>query len=90
MSCAKQAKCASYTRPIRLCACRRNERDSFVFAQALDGRTNKAIASELGVTSQLVTFALKRIYKAHGVSNRYQLLLKCKWQLASELRTEER
>lgn len=53
-----------------------SEREKEVVEQLLQGKSNKLIALELGISARTVEFHLKNIYAKYQVSSRVELILK--------------
>jgi two-component system, NarL family, nitrate/nitrite response regulator NarL len=50
-------------------------REATIVATLMAGRSNRAIAQELGITEQSVKNRLTKLYRKHGVRTRLQLML---------------
>ncbi len=53
-----------------------SDREREVAHQLLEGKSNKQIASTLGISVRTVEFHLKNIYEKYGVASRMELVLK--------------
>ncbi len=65
-----------------------SKREREVLELVLQGRSNKQIASSLGIAVRTVEFHLQNIYARFGVSSRVELILKLRYA-ASTAETEE-
>lgn len=76
MTCPRQARCATYTWPVRHCDCARSKRDEQVLALLMIGAPMGQIKKELRICREALSMAWKRLFKKHGVKNRQQLMVK--------------
>jgi hypothetical protein len=75
-TCPLKQTCATYTRPMRLCKCLRERVDASVIEGVRALKTDVQIANALGISTNAVIRAVRRVKRGYGATNRSHLLLK--------------
>lgn len=88
MTCARQATCDTYTRPMRRCECYRASAVAKVMELLRAGHGPKQIANLSGLTLNAVKKTLERESKARGVSGYNQLLIRVTIESVLEKKVE--